>query len=72
MSCGTYLKPVSFCEICSKQISWICGNCERMYNVMHIHHCCRTGYKGKEEVPAEDSCANDISLWPGNLLALPT
>ena len=50
MYCGTYLKPVSFCEVCSKQISWICGNCERMDNVTHIHHCCRTGYKGKEEV----------------------
>jgi hypothetical protein len=50
MYCGTYLKPVYFCEVCSKQISWISGNCERMDNVTHIHHCCRTGYKGKEEV----------------------
>jgi hypothetical protein len=37
-ACGTYLTSVSFCEVCGEQVSWICSNCDRIYDVTHAHN----------------------------------
>ena len=37
-TCGTYLTSVSLCEVCYEQISWICTNCDRRYDVTHLHN----------------------------------
>jgi hypothetical protein len=37
-ACGTYLTSVSLCEVCEEQISWICTNCDRRYDVTHTHN----------------------------------
>ncbi len=36
-ACGTYLTSVSLCEVCGEQISWVCRNCDKMYDVTHMH-----------------------------------
>ena len=37
-ACGTYLTPVSLCNVCKEQISWVCNRCDRMYDVTHTHN----------------------------------
>ena len=36
--CGTYLSYVSVCNICKEQVSWVCNNCDRTYDVTHTHN----------------------------------
>jgi predicted amidophosphoribosyltransferase len=36
--CGTYLTSISLCEVCGEQISWICSNCDKTYDVTHAHN----------------------------------
>ena len=48
-ACGTYLTPISICNFCKEYISWLCGKCERMDDVNHLHDYCRVTYKKEKQ-----------------------
>jgi hypothetical protein len=48
-ACGTFLIPISICNFCKEYISWLCGKCERMEDVTHLHDYCRVVYKKEKQ-----------------------
>jgi hypothetical protein len=44
-ACGTFLTPISVCNFYKEYISWLCGKCEKMEDVTHLHDYCRVVYK---------------------------
>lgn len=43
-ACGSYLIPISVCNICREYVSWICAKCNKIEDVTHSHNYCRICY----------------------------
>ena len=50
-ACGTYLTPISTCNICEEYVSWVCGRCEKIEDVTHIHTYYRSELEGEKVSP---------------------
>jgi predicted amidophosphoribosyltransferase len=50
-ACGMDLTPISTCNICEEYVSWVCGRCEKIEDVTHIHTYSRYDFEGEKLRP---------------------
>ncbi len=43
--CGAHLTPHSLCAVCKEHIGWVCGQCGRVEDSVHVHDYCRLAFK---------------------------